>query len=222
VAFIVVKKGDAEDAGKIFPLNKPSTFIGRRTLQYTPDIELNSEVVSRRHLEIVQRDGEFLLRDLGSTNGTMLDDDRILPGKLYELKHNSKIGLGVEGDSAHIVLQFKETEGTNIIDRKKSAPRPKITWLKIDEAKKEAWVDGKQAKLSKKEYDLLFYLCRNAGKICSRDEIIKAVWPESQDPGAISDATVDQLIHRLREKVELEPSQPVRIVSKKAFGYMVV
>ncbi len=165
---------------------------------------------------------KFLLRDLGSTNGTMLDDDRILPGKLYELKHNSKIGLGVEEDSAHIILQFKETEGTNIIDRKKSAPRAQVSWLKIDEAKKEIWVDDQQVKLSKKEYDLLVYLGRNAGKICSRDEIIAAVWPESKDLSAISDATVDQLIHRLREKVEPEPSQPARIVIKKSFGYMLL
>jgi pSer/pThr/pTyr-binding forkhead associated (FHA) protein len=222
VAFIVVKKGDTEDEGKIFPLNNASTFIGRRTLQFTPDIELNSEVVSRRHVEIIQRDNRFMLRDLGSTNGTMLDDDRILPGKLYELKHNSKIGLGVEGDSSHIILQFKETEGTNIIDRKKSTPKVQVAWLKIDEAKKEIWVDGRQVKLSKKEYDLLLYLGKNAGKICSRDEIIAAVWPESKDMSAISDATVDQLIHRLREKVEPQPSQPARIVIKKSFGYMLV
>ncbi|MBN1374619.1 MAG: winged helix-turn-helix domain-containing protein [Dehalococcoidia bacterium] len=218
-----MKKSDTEDAGKVFAISKTSTFIGRRTLQYIPDIELSSEVVSRRHVEIVQKGNEFFLRDLGSTNGTMLDDDRILPGKLYELKHNSKIGLGVEGDTAYITLQFKESEGTNIIDPRKSAvSRPKIEWLKIDEAKKEAVVDSKQARLSKKEYELILFLYRNAGNICSRDDIIKAVWPESKDPGAISDATIDQLIHRLREKVEPEPSQPVRIVSKKSFGYKLV
>jgi pSer/pThr/pTyr-binding forkhead associated (FHA) protein len=223
LAYLIVKKSDTEDNGKIFALNKASTFIGRRTLQYTPDIELNSEVISRRHVEIVQKDNEFLIRDLGSTNGTMLDDDLILPGKLYELKHNSKIGLGIEDDSACIILQFKETEGTNIIGPKKSSgASAKVSWLKIDEAKKEAMVEGKQARLSKKEYDLILYLYSNTGNICSRDEIIKAVWPESKDPGAISDATIDQLIHRLREKVEPEPSQPVRIVSKKAFGYMLV
>jgi DNA-binding response OmpR family regulator len=48
------------------------------------------------------------------------------------------------------------------------------------------------------------------------------VWPESKDPSAISDATIDQLIHRLREKVEPEPARPSRIISKKAFGYMLV
>lgn len=223
MAFLVVNKGEAEDAGKIFPIDKASVTIGRRTSQYTPDIELSSEVVSRRHLEIVQKDDKFMLRDLGSTNGTMLDDDRIMPGRLYELKHNSKIGLGVEDDSAHIMLTFKESEGTNIIaGRKSAAAKAKVTWLKIDEGKKEVLVDGVQARLSRKEYELLLFLYRNAGKICSRDEIISTVWSESKDPSAISDATIDQLVHRLREKVEPKPSQPTRIVSKKAFGYMVL
>ena len=79
-----------------------------------------------------------------------------------------------------------------------------------------------ERKLSKKEYDLLLFLYRNAGAMCSRDDIIEAVWPDTLDPSGISDATIDQLVHRLREKVELEPSKPSRIISKKAFGYMLV
>lgn len=226
-AFITIKKGDAGDAGKIFTISKANIIIGRRTPQYVPDIELNDEVVSRRHLEIVAGDGKYLLQDLGSTNGTMLDGDRIAPGKLYPLKHNSRIGLGVDGDEGHVVMVFKESESTNVLtgDKKKAGGKGRTTavaWLKIDEGKKEARVDGQQVKLSRKEYDLLGYLYSSAGQVCSRDEIIRAVWPESQDPAAISDATIDQLIHRLREKVEPEPSQPARIISRKAFGYMLV
>lgn len=223
LAFIIINKGEPEDAGKIFILDKAAITIGRRTAHYTPDIELNSEVVSRRHIEIVQKDGRFYARDLGSTNGTMLNDDRILPGKSYELKHNSRIGLGLEGDTAHILLTFKESESTDIITGKKGGiSRTKVTWLKMDESKKEVQVDGKHTRLSRKEYELLAFLYSKAGKICSRDEIIDAVWPESKDPGAISDAAIDQLVHRLRQKVEPTPSQPERIISKKAFGYMVV
>ena len=225
MAFIVVKKGDAEDMGKIFTLDKIETVIGRRTLQSKPDIQLNDEVVSRRHLEITQKGVRYYIKDLGSTNGTMLDDDRIVPGNLYELKHNSKIGLGVAGDTAQVILQFKESETTNIMTRDSSVAKSKgaaVTWLRIDERKKEVWVDAKLQKISKKEYELILFLYKNAGNICSRDEIIQAVWPESKDPSAISDATIDQLIHRLREKVEPEPAKPVRIISKKAFGYMLV
>lgn len=223
MAFIVVKKGDAEDIGKIFNLDKPAVVVGRRTAQYQPDIELNDEVISRRHLEIIQQGNKYLLRDPGSTNGTMLNDDRISPGNLYELKHNSKIGLGVDGDSARVILVFKESENTNIITRRKAACNlTAVAWLRIDEKKKEVCVDKKLKKLSRKEYQLLSFLYANAGKICSRDEIIEAVWPESQDPTAITDATIDQLIHRLREKVEPEPTRPSRIISKKGFGYMLI
>lgn len=227
VAFLVVKRGDAEDVGRTFELAGDSMIVGRNSLQYQPDIGLNEEVVSRRHLEIVQDKRKFMIRDLNSTNGTMLDDDRILPDKLYELKHNCKIGLGVEGATAHVILVFKETESTNIItnrviDAGHQGKASVINWLRIDERKKEAWVDGKPKKLSKKEYGLMLFLYNNTGKICSRDEIISAVWPESKDPSAISDATIDQLIHRLREKVEPEIAHPARIISKKAFGYMMV
>lgn len=227
MAFIIVNRGSAEDMGKIFTLNKPVAVVGRRTSQSTPDIDLNDEVVSRRHMEIMLKDDKYWVRDLDSTNGTMLNDDRIIAGSLYELKHNSRIGLGVEGTSSRIVLVFKESEDTNIIHGKedKAARRDNaltVTWLKIDQGRKEAVIDGKQKKLSKKEYELLVFLYNNAGNICSRDEIIQAVWPESKDLSAISDATIDQLVHRLREKVEPKPAEPSRIISKKAFGYMLV
>lgn len=225
MAFIVVNRGNSEDSGRIFPLTGPLTVLGRRTLQSKPDIELTDEVVSRRHIEITLRGDKYWLKDLGSTNGTLLNDDRIISGNEYELKHNSRIGLGLEGASARIVLVFKETEDTNIILGKGAVAPEKtsaVSWLKIDDKKKEALIDGKPAKLSRKEYELLLFLYRNAGDVCSRDRIIEAVWSESKDPSAISDATIDQLIHRLREKVEHDPSNPSRIISKKAFGYMLV
>jgi hypothetical protein len=227
LAFIIVKSGDAEDIGKTFTLNRPVSIVGRLSSQHKPDIELNGDVISRRHLEILLKDDRYWVKDLGSTNGTMLNDDRIIAGNLYELKHNSKIGLGVEGNSAHTLLVFKELEGTSIIHKKRSSAdkhgqAARVTWLKIDEGKKEAVIDGEEKKLSRKEYELLLFLYKNAGNVCSRDEIIEAVWPESKDHSAISDATIDQLIHRLRVRVELEPAEPSRIISKKAFGYMLV
>jgi len=222
MAVLVVKRGSAEDAGKIFSLDRHQIVVGRLTSQNKPDIELSADVISRQHIEILREGDRYLLKDLGSTNGTMLNDDRIVPGNLYELKHNSRIGLGVEGSTAHTILVFKESEDTNIMRGKKQGAITGISWLRIDEGKKEAVVDGKHKKLSKKEYDLLLLLYRNVGNICSRDEIIEAVWPETKDTSAISDATIDQLIHRLREKVEPEPARPSRIISKKAFGYMLV
>ncbi|MFA5078508.1 MAG: winged helix-turn-helix domain-containing protein [Dehalococcoidia bacterium] len=226
MAFIIVKKGDAEDIGKIFTLRQAATVIGRRTPQYKPDIELNDEAVSRRHVEILEKEGRYQIRDLGSTNGTVLNDDRIIAGRLYDLKHNCKIGLGMAAGPAHSLLIFKETESTNLLGGQAGIGRKTVatdvSWLKIDEAKKEVHVDGKSVKLSRKEYELLNYLYENAGVVCLRDDIIKSVWFDSLDPAAISDATLDQLVHRLREKIEPDTSNPCRIISRKAFGYMLV
>jgi len=157
----------------------------------------------------------------------VLNDDRIIAGRLYDLKHNCKIGLGVAAGPAHSLLIFKETESTSLLGGRGAGAGQKavstdVSWLKIDEARKEVHVDGKAVKLSRKEYELLSYLYENAGVVCLRDDIIKFVWAESQDPAAISDATLDQLVHRLREKIEPDTSNPSRIISRKAFGYMLV
>jgi len=220
-------RGSPDDIGKTFTLNKPVTVVGRLTTQNKPDIELNDEVVSRRHIEILCKDDNYWVKELGSTNGTMLNDDRIITGNMYQLKHNSMIGLGLDGTSARIMLVFKESEDTNIIHKKKGTTdkygkQSTVAWMKVDEGKKEVMIDGEHKKLSRKEYDLLLFLYKNAGNVCSRDEIIQAVWSESKDPHAVSDATIDQLIHRLRERVEPDPSNPSRIISKKAFGYLLL
>lgn len=94
---LIVKKTETDDLGKVFHLDKNHMIIGRRTSDYRPDIELKDTVISRRHAEILLKDNKYLLRDIGSSNGTMLHDDRILPGVLYELVHGSKIGSGLRG-----------------------------------------------------------------------------------------------------------------------------
>lgn len=224
MAFLIVKKGDRDEVSKIIAIKSSRSVIGRCTMGDKPDIELDSDFISRRHAEIILQNNRYMLRDLGSTNGTVLNDDRILAGRLYELKHDCQIRLGLVGGSEQILLVFKETDSTRVDHRDKKQVGPlrqkKISWLRINDEKKEIWVDGVLTKMSKKEYELISLLYTNAGKICSTDDVITRVWPEVLEPGVISDATVGQLIHRLREKVEVDPAHPQRIISKKAFGYM--
>ena len=219
-AFITVEKGHIEETIQLFTLAHGTTSIGRPTLDHKPDIKLNDPQISRNHAEITFRDGTFWLRDRGSTNGTMLNGTMLDKEKDYPLTDNATIGIAIIKDLPRAELLFRQPQG-NI-----SAPVMKATqvcpWLDIDDGKKEVLVDNKNVSLPLKEYLLLLFLYRKAGNVCSRDEIISAVWSDVQDPGAVSDATIDQLIHRLREKVEPVPSKPVRIVSKKRFGYMLV
>ncbi len=218
--FLIIERGITEETVQLLALSKSTTIIGRPTLENSPDIKIDDPQISRKHAEICFKDGCFWLRDLGSKNGTTLNNQPIGEKKLYQLTDNSLIGLAVIKDSPRAILRFRQLEGTG------QEPVEQITqvplWLKIVDERKEVQVDGKLLDLPRKEYDLLLFLYRRAGMVCSRDEIIARVWPEARDPGAVSDATIDQLVHRLREKIEPTPSMPVRIVSKKRFGYVLV
>ena len=220
MAFLIVEKG-SKDVGAVFPLEESrALIIGRPTDKSKPDIAIDDDWVSRGHVEISHRQGCFMLRDVGSTNETEIDGQRIEKRKSYPLRPDSAIGLAIIEGRPRVVLRFKESDKTD--PPTKTDEARVVTWLNIDEERKEALVEGKPVPLSRKEYGLVLFLYRKAGRVCSRDEIIPEVWPEAEEPGAVSDATVDQLIHRLREKIEPDPSNPSRITSKKGFGYKLV
>jgi hypothetical protein len=62
------------DEAKVFPLTKPRVLIGRLA---ESDVVLTDPGVSRRHAEIRQENGRWVIADLGSTNGTRVNDSSI-------------------------------------------------------------------------------------------------------------------------------------------------
>jgi len=89
--------------------------------------------------------------------------------------------------------------------------------LSIDVSARRALVDGETVDLTSREYELLEFLASRPGVIISREELLVGVWGSSskwQDPG-----TVTEHIHRLRRKLERDPSQPDRIVTVHGKGY---
>jgi len=97
-----------------------------------------------------------------------------------------------------------------------------IGWLKVGDTLGEVWIDGKQINLPRKEYRFIVCLHRRAGKVCTREELISEVWPEVLNGSGVSDAAIDQLVHRLRYKIEIDPAQPKRLISQRGFGYMLI
>jgi len=223
MAFVVVEKGNSKDIEKRFPLGEGITIIGRSIPQNSPAIPLNDVFISRHHAELSFQNKSYMIRDLKSTNGTTVNGVRLEPGKFYQLEHDTAIGLGISPDGPRVILRFKETltvSTARIEDDQKS--KTNIAWLKVDENRREFVVDEERLQLSRKEYDLLLFLYNNAGNVCDRDTLINNVWPEVDDTGYISDASIDQLIRRIRVKIEPDPSHPQRLISKKGFGYILV
>ena len=88
--------------------------------------------------------------------------------------------------------------------------------LTIDLERREVLLGGNVLELKPKEFDLLLYLARNRGRALSRESIIEHVWDWKYDVGS---RTVDVHIRWLREKIEVDPSQPARILTVRGVGY---
>ncbi len=62
------------EAGKCCPLDRDTTVIGRLT---SAEVVLDSPAVSRKHARILRREGQFFAEDLGSSNGTFLNGQKL-------------------------------------------------------------------------------------------------------------------------------------------------
>ncbi len=89
--------------------------------------------------------------------------------------------------------------------------------LVIDASRREVLRDDTPLHLKPKEYELLIFLARNRGIVLSRDRILERVWGWDYSGGS---RTVDVHIRWLREKIEQDPSEPVRIVTVRGVGYL--
>ena len=88
--------------------------------------------------------------------------------------------------------------------------------LVIDQARREVERAGRPLHLKPKEYELLLFLARHRGQALSREQILEAVWGWDYVGGA---RTVDVHISWLREKIERDPAQPIRLVTVRGIGY---
>ena len=88
--------------------------------------------------------------------------------------------------------------------------------LDIDPARYEVTVGSKRVDLSPKEFDLLHFLSLYPGQVMSRRVLLDNVWGED---AYVDDRTVDVHVRWLREKIESDPSHPVRILTVRGIGY---
>ena len=76
-----------------------------------------------------------------------------------------------------------------------------LTDLIIDKDRYVVSVGGKEITLSKKEFELLYFLASKPNKVFTRDEIYSAVW---DDGVIVGERTIDVHIRKLREKLKIE------------------
>ncbi len=190
-----------DPTGQVHKLRGDKITIGRAV---ESDIMITSRRVSREHA-CVRRDGwRTILEDLGSTNGTFLNDEHLLTPTPLQDEDRVKIG--------DVVLVFHDPDVTF---RDNALPE-----LEIDASAGVARVDRQIVTLSPKEFALLTYLASRANEVCSKDEIAAVVWSEYQD--GVYDYQVENLVSRLRAKLERDSADPQLVLTVRGMGYKLV
>ena len=107
-----------------------------------------------------------------------------------------------------------------LLRRVEWTPKPEtklvVRRLELDMPRRQAAISGRRLHLTPIEYGILVTLMRNAGKIVSHDDLLRAVWGENYR-GDFSVLRVN--ISRLRQKLEDNPRRPTYIVTVPGQGY---
>ena len=135
------------------------------------------------------------------------------------------LGLEIGGDD-YVTKPFSPREvaaRVRAILRRTSAPQPappSENGLSLDDTTKRVVCDGKGLELTAHEFKLAAVLLRNPGQVFSRDQLLDHAW---DDPGAVTDRTVDAHVKSLRAKLRCaHPGAEEMITTRRGLGYAYV
>jgi hypothetical protein len=208
---------EGQGAGRSWPIEKEKVIIGRRE---DCDVVLTERQVSRLHAQIRRLDSvasltnsaaslTYVLEDLGSRNGTYVNGREVTEPHILQDGDEIQIALCVR-------LSFVGAEVTApLVFERGSRPG-----LYLDKERHLVLIGGRELRrpLSLAQYRLLELLYDKAARVCSRDEIVEAVWAGAVEEG-VSDQAIDALVRRLRDRIsEVDPDHQY-IVTVRGHGF---
>ena len=94
--------------------------------------------------------------------------------------------------------------------------------LRVDEASRQVWVGGVLVSppLAPKAFAVLSVLFARRGEVVTKDDLALAAWPERE--GIIGNQEIEQCVRRIRRRIEADPYEPVRLMTRKGIGYQLL
>jgi len=187
-AQLILQGGAGLDADR-WRLAEGATTIGRWEGN---DVVLPDREVSRKHAQIRHDGGQYVLVDLGSKNGTLVNGVR--SGRATVLR---------DGDEIRIApcyrFVFVDSDATVPVD-----PRPH--GVRVDPIARTVSVAGQVIKpsLAPSQYALIHLLAGEPGRVYSRHEAAAACYPDVA--AGVTDQALDGIVRRLRARLaEIDP-----------------
>ena len=203
IPVLIVQEG--QQAGQRWPLNKESVFIGRGG---DCEVLINDKTVSRRHARIQREAGRWILYD-ESKNGTHVNGQGLAAP--HPLKDGDVIAIATA-----VKLVFVGSEATVPL----ALDLPRGGRLRLDVPSRRVWIKGVELDppLSLPQYRLLELLYARTGQVCTREDVVKVVWPEAESDG-VSEQSIDALVRRLRDRLDDLDSEHQYVVTVRGQGF---
>jgi hypothetical protein len=203
VPVLIIQAGP--QVGQRWLLNKDSLVIGRGG---ECEVLINDKTVSRRHARIQREANRWVLHD-ESKNGTHVNGQPLAAP--HPLSDGDVIAI-----AAAVKLLFVGSEATVPL----AIELPRGGALKLDVPSRRVWVKGLELDppLSLPQYRLLELLYARSGQVCTRDEVVQAVWPDAESDG-VSEQSIDALVRRLRDRLNQLDADHQYIVTVRGQGF---
>lgn len=203
---------EGEKAGQRWTIQSDLTVIGRGS---ECDLLLPERQVSRQHVRIKHINDQWVLEDLDSKNGTWINGQQLKGERTLHDGDEIQIALAVK-------IVFVESEATAPL-RLSEVPRGELGGhgrLRLDRDSRRVFVNSREIDppLSLPQYRLLELLVDSNGGVCTRENVIEAVWPEAIGEG-VSEQAIDALVRRLRDRIaEIDPEHQY-VVTVRGHGF---
>jgi DNA-binding response OmpR family regulator len=196
-----------EEAGFMVHLLREKETILQAALNQEPALIILDEADSLRGLDT--------LRSLNSTRKIVLSARTTESEKVQALELGADDYITKPFNARELVARVRavlRTAQTQLPANKVLS----IGSLSIDLDARRAWVSGQELFLTATEFNLLLQFVRHPDRVLSRAELGVNLWPGEKEGRRI----VDVYIRRLRQKIEFDPSHPLKLITCRGDGYM--
>lgn len=174
------------------------------------EVVIPDRQVSRYHARLTPGANGVVLEDLGSKNGTHYNGSPLASQVVLQ-----------DGDTIHVAatqeFQFLSSDSTMPLQ----AVPTRTGRLVLDMRARQVWLNQAQLTppLSAQQFQLLWELYQNEGRVVTRNELVSAVWGDEQSAG-VTDQALDALIRRLRDRLAAMDPTHNYIATVRGHGLM--
>ena len=201
----VIVANDGEKAVKLAFSEDPDLILLDLMLPKKDGMEVCREVRAQKNIPIIMLTAKNSEIDkvIGLEFGA--DDYVTKPFSTRELMARVKVNLRRVAKQTEVV----EEKNTSEVVIKDIVIYPEAYIIKKN---------GEEVDLTRREFDLFYYLAQHRGQVLTRENLLQTVWGYDYFGDV---RTVDVTVRRLREKVETDSSQPEYIMTRRGVGYFI-